>query len=127
MSWRYVIEAEVARFNERVTDSPDLLAEPLRLRSAVSRQWAGYVDQEVYSTLPAKTGALFHGLVSNHAFVDGNKRTAVYAAIIFCRLNGGRVRATQDEIVDLAVETAAAPLTVKQVIERFAHFVVGPG
>jgi hypothetical protein len=35
-----------------------------------------------------KADALFHGIATNHAFVDGNQRTALTAAIALCRLNG---------------------------------------
>ena len=126
MNWRYLSEPDVAHVNERVTGSPALLVEPLLLRSAVGRQWAGSGDHELYPTLVGKAGALLHGVATNHAFIDGNKRTATVAAIALCRLNGGDVKATQDEIVSLAVDTVDQPLTVEQVIERLRGLVIEP-
>jgi death-on-curing protein len=48
---------------------------------------------------------LFH-LVRNHPFVDGNKRTGLGCCLTFLRLNGIRIRATDDELVDLVVGVA---------------------
>ncbi|MBA3907334.1 MAG: type II toxin-antitoxin system death-on-curing family toxin [Pseudonocardiales bacterium] len=56
-----------------------------------------------YPTLPDKAGAFFHGLCANHAFIDGNKGTATYAAVILCDLNDFKLTASNDEVVELAV------------------------
>lgn len=37
------------------------------------------------------------GVVSNHPFVDGNKRTGLVAAFVFIERNGWRVTASQEE------------------------------
>src|SRR3954447_5675498 len=42
----------------------------------------------------------FH-LTRNHPFVDGNKRVGAAVAEIFVMLNGGRLSASNDEIVEL--------------------------
>ena len=48
--------------------------------SAVARPQAGFADQEFHPTLEAKAASLLLGLARNHAFIDGNKRTAVLAS-----------------------------------------------
>src|SRR5688500_3787822 len=48
----------------------------------------------------------FH-LTRNHPFVDGNKRSGAAVAELFVRLNGGRLTATNDDIVRLFLEIAA--------------------
>lgn len=40
--------------------------------------------------------AYAHGLISNHAFIDGNKRTALVVALTFLELNGKEISATQE-------------------------------
>jgi death on curing protein len=75
-----------------------------------------------------KAAALFHSLVKNHAFVDGNKRTGVLATLTFYGLNGWWVDADQDAIVALAVETAEGRLDVEAIAERLkrsAHPIEG--
>ena len=56
------------------------------LESALYRPRTGY-----YEDLAAMAAALFESLVMNHAFVDGNKRVAFFAADVFLRLNGYRL------------------------------------
>ncbi len=48
---------------------------------------------------------LYH-LVQNHAFIDGNKRIGVSAAIVFLQANGLDVVADQDELADFVLEVA---------------------
>src|SRR5277367_1020127 len=56
-------------------------------------------------------------LTKAHAFVDGNKRVAAAAAEIFVQMNGGRLQATNDEVVDLFLRIAASAVT-REDVER---------
>ena len=56
------------------------------LESALYRPQTGY-----YEDLPSMAAALFESLLLNHAFVDGNKRVAFFAADVFLRLNGRKI------------------------------------
>jgi death-on-curing family protein len=51
------------------------------LGSACSRPSAGYGKSEKYPTLDLKCAALFHSLIKNHPFHNGNKRTALVTLI----------------------------------------------
>jgi len=53
------------------------------LESALFRPQTGY-----YADLAHMSAALFESLISNHAFVDGNKRAAYFICDIFLRING---------------------------------------
>ncbi len=52
------------------------------------------------------------GIVSNHPFVDGNKRTGFAAAFAFLDINGYQLEATEAEVVVMTVGLAAK--SVKQ-------------
>ncbi len=58
------------------------------LQSAVARPQTSLFGDDAYPTLLDKAAALLHSLARNHAFVDGNKRTAWASAWAFLRLNG---------------------------------------
>ncbi|WP_343575618.1 type II toxin-antitoxin system death-on-curing family toxin [Mycobacterium sp.] len=58
------------------------------LQSAISRPQTSVFGDDAYPTLWDKAAALLHSLARNHAFVDGNKRTAWASAWAFLRLNG---------------------------------------
>lgn len=61
------------------------------LESALFRPRTGY-----YADLPQMAAALFESLISNHAFLDGNKRVAFFTSDTFLRLNGWRLRVEAD-------------------------------
>lgn len=61
------------------------------------------------------------GIVGNHPFVDGNKRTGLLAAVAFLSLNGYRFAADEADIVAI-IETLAAG-TVE--IDRLADWISG--
>lgn len=61
------------------------------LESALYRPQTGY-----YKDLTEMAAALFESLISNHAFVDGNKRIAFFTCDIFLRLNGWKLKIDSD-------------------------------
>ena len=55
------------------------------LDSSLEGVFAGFGDQEFYPTKEEKGARLGYTLISNHAFVDGNKRIGVYVMLLFLR------------------------------------------
>jgi len=58
------------------------------LQSAVAAPQASFGGKSPFSDLIEVAAAYLFYLCRNHPFVDGNKRTAMTAAIVFLRLNG---------------------------------------
>lgn len=61
------------------------------LESALFRPQTGY-----YEDLAHMSAALFESLISNHVFVDGNKRAAFFISDVFLRLNGWKLAVESD-------------------------------
>lgn len=61
---------------------------------AILRPQTGY-----YSDLLEETAALWESLAMNHGFIDGNKRVAFAAMLIFLGANGLRLIAEPDDII----------------------------
>ena len=76
------------------------------LQSAVARPRATFDDAELYPDLFQKAAALMQSLSQNHPFLDGNKRTALTAAVIFLRQNGFRLQATNQAVEAFALMVA---------------------
>lgn len=76
------------------------------LESALAMPEATYAGQDLHPSLPEKAAAYLFHLVKNHPFVDGNKRVGLAVALVFLAMNGVRVRATDDELVDLVMGIA---------------------
>jgi death-on-curing protein len=58
------------------------------LESAVAQAQASFAGAFVHDSLYAMAAAYLYHIVSNHPFVDGNKRTGLLAALTFLELNG---------------------------------------
>ena len=88
----------------------DLAAGPVRdvglLDSAAARPRSSVFGEDAYPSLKKKAAALLHSICRNHALVDGNKRLAWHAAVVFLALNGVDVTLSQDEAFDLVMRVA---------------------
>ncbi|MFI5064958.1 MAG: type II toxin-antitoxin system death-on-curing family toxin [Streptosporangiales bacterium] len=88
------------------------------LDSACHRPQASLFGREAYPTLAGKAAALMHSLACNHALVDGNKRLALLATVVFLRINGYALDLTDDEAFDLAMSVAAGQLDADGIQQR---------
>jgi len=68
------------------------------LESALLRCQSGY-----YETFAEQAAALLQSLCMNHCFIDGNKRVALLATVVFLKLNGFNLKATNQELVSLII------------------------
>lgn len=66
------------------------------LESAIARPQQRYTYANPQPDLAALVASLAYGLARNHAFVDGNKRTAFVACLTFIELNGGELHASME-------------------------------
>ena len=76
------------------------------LESALESVFASFGGQEFYPTKEEKGARLGHTLISNHAFVDGNKRIGMYVMLTFLAVDGIRLECTNGEIVEVGLSVA---------------------
>jgi death on curing protein len=76
------------------------------LESAVGSVEATFAGAFLHETVLAMAAAYLHGICRNHPFLDGNKRTAVAAALTFLEMNGIEVNAEEDAFYDLVIGVA---------------------
>jgi death-on-curing protein len=91
------------------------LMSPGQLQASIAASRQTMFGQELYPDLFSKAAILFYLLVKNHAFVDGNKRTAALALIEFLERNGYTLNATDDELYQFTIEVASSVLTKEEV------------
>lgn len=84
------------------------------LQSAVARPQATFDGQDLYPDLFLKTAALLESLIGNHAFVDGNKRTAITAAGLFLRLIGYHLTANNQQLAAFTLLCAQHLISLDQ-------------
>lgn len=88
------------------------------LDSAAARPRSSAFGQEAYPTLALKAAALLHSLARNHALVDGNKRLAWLATVVFLDLNSQRTRLSHDEAFDLVMDVSKGVVDVDEIATR---------
>lgn len=76
------------------------------LESALETAFSSFDGQEFYPTKEEKGARIGHSLISNHAFVDGNKRIGVYVMLTFLEVNGIRLDCTNEEVVHIGLSVA---------------------
>jgi death on curing protein len=76
------------------------------LESALEAAFAGFGSQEFYPTKEEKGARLGYTLITNHAFVDGNKRIGMYIMLTFLEVNGIHLECTNEEIVEAGLAVA---------------------
>ena len=87
------------------------------LESALESAYATFDGVELYPTLQEKGARIGFSLISNHAFVDGNKRIGVFVMLIFLEVNGIRLRPTNDELARVGLAVAAGEMKYKDLLD----------
>ncbi len=76
------------------------------LESALETAFSGFGGKEFYPTKEEKGARLGYSLISNHAFVDGNKRIGVYIMVTFLEVNGIHMDCTNEELTEVGMKVA---------------------
>jgi len=88
-----------------------------RLEAATATQRQAVFGQEVYPSLWNKAAAMMRGIIADHPFYDGNKRTGTLVALTFLECNGQFFVAKEGELEDFAVKVATDHLDVETIAD----------
>ena len=87
------------------------------LDSALNGIFQTFDGKELYPTKEEKGAILGYSLISNHAFVDGNKRIGVYVMLTFLEVNGIRIECTDNELIELGLGVAAGKIRYEELLD----------
>ena len=87
------------------------------LESALESAFATFDGKELYSTKEEKGARIGFSLISNHAFVDGNKRIGMYVMLTFLETNGIKLRPTNAEVARVGLAIAAGEMKYEELLE----------
>lgn len=85
------------------------------IQSAIARPQASFGGDDLYPTIIDKAAALFHSLIFNHAFTDGNKRTSLTSTARFLHLNGYELKADEKELIDFPLRVENKHLDIEEI------------
>ena len=86
------------------------------LESAIESAYQTFDGQELYPTTEEKGARMCFSLISNHAFVDGNKRIGVLALMTFLELNGAKISPSNEEIIRIGLGLAEGKVGYEELL-----------
>ena len=96
----------------------DGIRENALLESAVAAPQATFGGKAIYASLTEVAAAYLYYLCRNHPFLDGNKRTALGACLVFLRLNGVETKPDGPEWEQLVLDVAASRINREETTKR---------
>ena len=99
------------------TGGSDGVREENLLVGSLENAFQTFDGQDLYLTIEEKAARLGYSLISNHAFVDGNKRIGVYIMLSFLEMNGIRLQCTDDELVDIGLSVASGRMGYEELLQ----------
>ena len=86
------------------------------LDSAIESAYATFDGKELYSAKEEKAARLGFSLISNHAFLDGNKRIGMYVMLSFLEVNGIKMDCTNEDVAAVGLAVAAGEMSYDKLL-----------
>jgi death-on-curing protein len=124
----WIDEADVLAIHDRLLaehGGAEGLRDETVLRSALGRphDHRSYTKADIVDLAALYTA----GMVRNHPFVDGNKRTGFVVGVLFLELNGYAFRASEESAAQAVLQLAAGTMTEEGYREFLRANVKRPG
>lgn len=87
------------------------------LDSALESAFQTFDGKELYPTKEEKGARIGYSLISNHAFVDGNKRIGMYVLLTFLETNGIKIRPSVDDVARVGLALAAGEMGYDELLD----------
>ena len=85
------------------------------LESAINRPFQTFDGLDLYPDPVDKAAAIFESIITNHPFVDGNKRTAYVLMRLILKSNNLDIRSGQNEKYDFVIRSASGQVSFDQI------------
>ena len=85
------------------------------LESVINRPFQTFDGQDLYPDPVDKAAAIFESIITNHPFVDGNKRTAYVLMRLILKSNNLDIRLGQNEKYDFVIRSASGQVSFDQI------------
>ena len=89
------------------------------MRGCWSLLWTAFtppLEVRNYILRKRKGARLGYTLISNHAFVDGNKRIGMYVMLTFLEVNGIRLTCSNEDVVQAGLSVATGSMTYEELL-----------
>jgi len=80
------------------------------LKSALERPFSCFGESEFYPTIEEKSAALLESIITNHPFIDGNKRIGYTLMRLLLMENQKDIRESKSEKYDFIIQIASGKI-----------------
>ncbi len=91
------------------------------LESALARPFQTFDSNFLYETIEERAAALFQSLISNHPFIDGNKRISYVLMRLFLKMNQRDIHASEQEKYDFVIKVASGESNWEEILDWIRH------
>lgn len=106
------------------TGGLDGLRDMSLLESAVTSVYSTFDSIELYPSIIEKSARLAFTLISNHAFIDGNKRIGILVMLMTLKLNEVNIMYSQKELIELGMSSASGLCQYKCILRWIEEHLV---
>ena len=86
------------------------------LDSAIEGIYQTFDGKELYPSKEEKGARLGYSLISNHSFLDGNKRIGMYVMLTFLEVNGIKLECTNEEVAETGLSVASGEMNYEDLL-----------
>lgn len=89
------------------------------LESAVYDVQSSFGGEYLYQNINHMAAGYAYGIIKNHPFIDGNKRTGIICSLIFLKYNEIELEFEQEELYKLGIGIATSKLSIDKIAKVF--------
>ncbi len=86
------------------------------LESALARPFQTFDNNELYPSILGKAAALIESILTNHPFIDGNKRVSYTVLRLFLIQHGIDITASADDKYEFIINIASGTLKYDEIL-----------
>lgn len=86
------------------------------LDSAIEGIYQTFDGKELYPSKEEKGARLGYSLISNHSFLDGNKRIGMYVMLTFLEVNGIKLECINEEVAETGLSVASGEMNYEDLL-----------
>ena len=103
---RYIVMEFSEAEKLQTASDEDVMSVSKKLIEKNIRAYKELDGHDLYPSIIQKAARIGYSLVSNHPFIDGNKRIGIHIMLVFLAINGIDISCTQEDLIKIGLSLA---------------------
>lgn len=92
------------------------IRDPGLMESAIARPYQTFGGEYLYPTVFEKAFALVESIITNHPFIDGNKRTGFLSMLLILELENFKITASNDATYNFTIQISTGEIKFEEIV-----------